>query len=62
MAESIIRLKVFLLAARENDACARHPVGFFSVNQVADNIEWTERVGAFVVTRKLVGKIVEKLA
>src|SRR4029077_7307238 len=42
--ESVVRLEAPGGALRENDAGARHPIGFLAVDQVTDVVEGTERL------------------
>lgn len=45
--EAVVRLEATVLALREDNPGAGHPVGFFTVNQMANVVEWTERVRTF---------------
>ena len=42
MAGTIIRLEATVWTLRENDAGARHPIGFLTIDQMADVVEGTE--------------------
>src|SRR5437773_3347557 len=47
VAEAIVRLEADVRSPREDDACARYPIGLLAVDQMSHHIERTERVGTF---------------
>jgi len=47
VAETIVRLEPPTGTLRENDAGAKHPIGFLAIDQVPDVVEGAERIGPF---------------
>src|SRR5919109_1269418 len=47
MSEAIVRLESEISSLREDDARTRNPVGLLAIDEMTDDVEWTERVGSF---------------
>jgi hypothetical protein len=47
MAESVEGLESRLRTSGQNDPCPRYPVGLLAIDQMADDIEWAERIRPF---------------
>ena len=51
MAETVVRLEAKALAAREDDARTRNPVGLLAIDEMAHDVEWAEGVGPLCSSR-----------
>jgi hypothetical protein len=60
MPSAIKRGKGLALAGLQDHARSRHPVGTFAVSQVADDIEGSPGVRAFVAVGPCFGEVTEK--
>src|SRR5687767_15874716 len=62
MTESIVGSEALFRGVRQYDSRAGHPVRFFAVYEMPNDVEWTERLRPFIPSNERLGHPVEECA